>query len=325
MDNLTHSLTGLMLARAGLAKFSGRGTAILVVASNIPDIDVVSWVGGPVAALEYHRWYTHTLLFSPLMAALAVLLVRLIGRKPIPWWPAFGLSMIGVLSHLAFDWTNSYGIRLLMPFNREWLRLDLNNVIDAWILAILLLAVAAPFLSKLVSSEIGGKSGTGKGMAIFALVFIVIFDFGRYLAHERALSSLQSRLYRDTAAVRTAAFPLALNPLRWAGYVEGQDFLSQIDVNLLREFDPNGGETYYKPERSPAIDAARKNDTVRKFLEFSSYPLWRLMKLPGDKNETAVEVIDLRFGTPAEPQFLVTAVVDGNNHVESAKLSMTGR
>ena len=40
MDNLTHSLTGLMLSRAGLNRFYPRATLVLVIAANIPDIDI---------------------------------------------------------------------------------------------------------------------------------------------------------------------------------------------------------------------------------------------------------------------------------------------
>ena len=39
MDNLTHSLVGLMLARAGLEKTTPRGTAMMVLAANAPDAD----------------------------------------------------------------------------------------------------------------------------------------------------------------------------------------------------------------------------------------------------------------------------------------------
>jgi len=46
MDNLTHSAIGLFLSRIGLGRWSPRGTAIVVLAANIPDIDVVASAGG---------------------------------------------------------------------------------------------------------------------------------------------------------------------------------------------------------------------------------------------------------------------------------------
>ena len=47
MDNLTHTLTGLMMARAGLAKPGQRGGALMIMlAANAPDMDVL-WSGLP--------------------------------------------------------------------------------------------------------------------------------------------------------------------------------------------------------------------------------------------------------------------------------------
>ena len=68
------------------------------------------------------------------------------------WGMAYLVSLIGVASHLALDLTNVYGVRLLLPFSDRWLRLDLNSILDPWIMAALLLAVLAPALSKLVDA-----------------------------------------------------------------------------------------------------------------------------------------------------------------------------
>ena len=64
MDNLTHSLFGLTLARTPLGR-AGRGTtAALLLASNAPDIDIVVTAGGSANYLAYHRGPTH----GPLVA-----------------------------------------------------------------------------------------------------------------------------------------------------------------------------------------------------------------------------------------------------------------
>src|SRR5438067_2879918 len=59
MDNLTHTLFGLTLARTPLGR-AGRGTtAALVLASNAPDIDIVTTAGGVLGYLRWHRGPTH--------------------------------------------------------------------------------------------------------------------------------------------------------------------------------------------------------------------------------------------------------------------------
>ena len=79
MDNLTHSLVGLFLSRAGVNRWSPRATAIVVLAANLPDVDVVSAMGGAPGYLHWHRAWTHSLLAMPLEALVAVALVRVAG------------------------------------------------------------------------------------------------------------------------------------------------------------------------------------------------------------------------------------------------------
>lgn len=44
MDNVTHTMLGVALARAELAQRLGKGTTlVMVVASNLPDVDAL-WV-----------------------------------------------------------------------------------------------------------------------------------------------------------------------------------------------------------------------------------------------------------------------------------------
>ena len=148
MDNLTHSLVGLFLARAGFKYATPRGTAILVLAANAPDFDIVSWLGGSVAYIQWHRHITHSLIAMPVMALLAVAIVRLLGRQPLHWVRAWVIAMLAVASHLLLDLTNVYGVRLLLPFSGRWFHWDTTPVIDLTIWAIVLLGIAAPALGQ---------------------------------------------------------------------------------------------------------------------------------------------------------------------------------
>src|ERR1019366_9932668 len=104
MDNLTHTAIGLFLGRIGLGRWSPRATAIVIVAANIPDIDVVSAAAGPLNYLAYHRHLTHSLLLMPVMALAAVAVVRLAGGKPGRWAGAGFAAPIAGGSHPARDW-----------------------------------------------------------------------------------------------------------------------------------------------------------------------------------------------------------------------------
>ena len=70
MDNITHTLTGVMLSRAGLNRLSPHATLLLVVGANAPDLDVVSAIAGSSAYLQYHRGPSHSLVAIPVLALL---------------------------------------------------------------------------------------------------------------------------------------------------------------------------------------------------------------------------------------------------------------
>jgi inner membrane protein len=319
MDNLTHTAIGLFLSRAGLGRWSPRATPIVILAANAPDIDIVSAAGGGLNYLHYHRHITHSLLGMPILAITVVLLVNLIGRKPVHWLGAFCAALIGVASHLALDWTNLYGIRLLLPFSSQWYRLDLTGVIDLWIWGALLLGVLGPFLGRLVGSEI--SSGTvktphhGRGFAWCALLFVLLYDCGRGVLHARAVAALGSRLYQDSPPLGVAALPDAANPWRWYGLVETSGAYTLEVIDLIGTALPGRNQIFQKPEASPALDAAAGTSVFREFLRFSQFPLWRVSPVPSPENGRLVEVFDLRFGTPIAPGFMVSAVLDSGLHV----------
>ena len=320
MDPLTHTATGLFLSRVGLGRWTPRALPILLLAANAPDIDILSAAGGSLNYLHYHRHLTHSLVAMPVMALLAVLVVRVASRKPVHWLGAFFAALTGVASHLLLDFTNSYGIRLWLPFSGEWLRLDLTSVIDIWIWGALLLGMAGPFVAGLVGAEV--SSGTvreknhGRGFAIFALAFLLLYNCGRGVLHARAVAALDSRLYGGSSIpLRVAALPHPANPWRWRGLVETSDFYDVEDVDLAGEFDPTRGMIFHKPEPNAALEAARQSVAIQEFLRFARFPLWRIIPVSEPEDGQRVELLDMRFGTPLVPGFLASAILDSKLHV----------
>ena len=315
MDNLTHSLVGLFLARAGCRYATPRGTAIMVLAANAPDSDVVCTLGGAASYIHWHRHITHSLIAVPVMALLTVAVVRWVGRRPVRWLPAFLIAMLGVASHLILDLTNLYGVRLLLPFSDHWFHWDITPVVDLVIWLILLLGVVAPWFGKLVGSEIGERRRNGGGgWAVTALLLLGAYDYGRSVLHDRAVETLESRVYHGRAPRRVAAFPEA-NPLVWNGLAELSDSYVMVPVDLRTEFRPENAETYNKPERTPAMLAAMETRPFRNFLGFVLYPIWAIEPVPDQPHITRVRLVDLRFGTPPEPGFEAVATVTDQNRV----------
>jgi inner membrane protein len=160
LDNVTHSLIALTVARTPLAR-AGRGTtAALVLASNAPDIDIVTLAGGSASYLHWHRGPTHgplgVVALAVVVAALVVAGRRLYGRWRSPDRTAAptaderdasfpmlaAVSLVGTVLHVAMDLPTSYGTRLLSPFSWRWFAVDLMPIVDVYLLAAIVAGLA---------------------------------------------------------------------------------------------------------------------------------------------------------------------------------------
>jgi inner membrane protein len=317
MDNLTHSLTGLALARAGLDRICPRATLLLIVSANIPDCDIVGLLGGRLEYLEVHRGYTHSLLLSPAMALLSVGIVALLYREKLRWTRAWLLCCVGVASHLLLDWTNAYGIRLLLPFSSTWLHLDIVSLWDLAILAVLLFAALWPLLAGLVSQEIGALKNRGQGVAIFALAFFLLWDLGRGYIHGIGVAQLNTRLYGGGYLTRAAVLPEPINPLHWRAIVEtSAAYRVYSPFNPFQSFEPELGTVFFKPAVDGAMTAAMQTEPFRYFAYFARFPLWTISPSSlGQMDVTRVELTDLRFGNPGQTVFGCVAIEDARGRI----------
>jgi len=199
LDNVTHSLFAVTLARTALGR-AGRGTlAALVVASNIPDIDIVATARGGVNYLRWHRGPTHGPLgivgLGFAAAAVVWLAYRIVdrrGRPPdappdAPFHMLVVLGMIGVVLHILMDLPTSYGTRVLSPFDWHWFAVDWMPIVDVYLLMVLvaMLGFGRP------SAEMHRRK------AAIALVFMAANYGVRGVAHHEALV-LAPRLFGPT-------------------------------------------------------------------------------------------------------------------------------
>ena len=143
MDPITHTLVGASLAESGLKRLSPLATATLVIGANAPDIDAIAMFMGRDVSLGFRRGWTHGILaiiVLPLVVAGVIMTFDRLRRRlqrsdspPVSARPIVGLAYLAVLSHPALDWLNTYGIRLLMPFDGRWFYGDALFIVDPWI------------------------------------------------------------------------------------------------------------------------------------------------------------------------------------------------
>jgi inner membrane protein len=311
MDFVTNSLAGLALSRAGFSKVSPRSALLLFFSLNIPDIDYLASLAGPLTRLEQHAGYTHSLLALPLLAILCVALVSITFRERLPWWRAWLLACLGVALHLLGDAMTDYGVRLMLPFSSRWVHLDISPQLDPWILTILGCAMVWPHFSQLVSGEIGAKITTGQGSAWLGLSAVIAFELARALTHQQAISQMETRLYDGAAPLQLAAIPDAGNPLRWTGIVETQNSFRKLPIGTLSTFDSEAGQNFFKLPETAAMRAAKTTAAFHYFLYFSRFPVWTVEPILLANGEgTRVQLTDLRFGNPTDNALASFALED---------------
>lgn len=302
MENLTHTLVGLMMARCGLEKTTARGAGMMMLAANAPDVDAVFWFNR-LHYLDYHRSYLHSFACAPLVALLPMALVRAKFT-----WKSYAAAIAGVLSHLLLDWTNPYGIQLLLPFSHRRVMLDITNIADIWIWCILFAGFLGPLAGRLLRGEIEVSPAPRAAWAWIALTALITYEGARFALHAKAVEMIESRMYHGASPTEAIAVPADfLHPARWKGIARGQGFATVVPLNVQRAYDPSLEVTYAENPSDNAIAEARRLPEFQTMMRFSQAPFWKATRVPGG---TLVELVDLRFGTPDNPGFaFVSSVV----------------
>jgi inner membrane protein len=194
MDNLTHSLVGLAAAKAGLEKLSPGVTGICLLAANAPDADVaILLFADRWTFLQYHRHITHSIIGTLLIALLLPLLFwagdyalgKLRGRAPQVRLAGLLLaSLVVSATHPFLDWTNNYGVRLLLPWNSKWFYGDFVFIVDPFIWLSLGSAVF------LLTAKRKLQLGFWSLVAIVLTVLVMTTSAERGLSHARLLQIL---------------------------------------------------------------------------------------------------------------------------------------
>jgi len=319
MDNITHTLTGIALSQTGLNRKTRFATLALILASNAPDVDIVTRLHGSAAYLEYHRGITHSLVG---LAGLAFALTAFIyfpcrQLKPKPSAPALSggwlllVVSLGLLGHLLLDFTNAYGVRPFMPFSGRWYAWDIMPILDPLLLLVLAAGLGLPGVLRMVSEEVGArKTGYRRG-AVVGLVFMGLLWGFRDISHRRVIALLGSSNYGGEPPLRLGAFP-TLSPLAWMGVIETDSALHVLQTNAFaNDLDEDSARVFRKPEPSPALDAALQTHLGRVFMNFARFP-WAQVDEEADGYE--VRIRDLRFGAGSPGIFQASIELDPNLH-----------
>ena len=288
MDPLTHALASYTLKRSVFPRAPRTTTIAMLLAGTLADLDFLSAYVSPSAYLTCYRTYFHSLLAALLISGLVSLPFFLrkpaAPDKPNPLFPILAAAFAASALHLLLDLCQSTGVELFWPISSRRFALDWLPDLDLWILGILLAGILLPSLGRLVTDEIGAKSKGPRGKLGAALAFAatLLYLVLRVILHGSAAAALESRTYRGESPRKAAAFAESNSPFRWHGIVETERALHDVEVEVgpAASFDPDSAITSYKPEASPALDAARDTPAARRFLQSARFPKASVERTP---------------------------------------------
>jgi inner membrane protein len=296
MDNLTHTLAGLALARSGLSETSRGATLALALSSNLPDVDVVAGLGGAAAYLAHHRDLSHSVVGAPVFAlALAgVLRGTLRGSR---FLALAACSLLGVSLHVVMDLWTSYGTRVLSPFDRTWYAWDLVFIVD-------------PYLLGLLGATILLARRAGPRLASVGLGLMLAYAGGRAVLHARALDEAAARV-PSGPVLRVAALPTPLDPWHWRVLVDTGSAYWTGELRLDRPAAPLRRRA--KTPETAVVTRVRESSRVASiFLDFSSFPWLSVAETAGG---TEITWSDLRFERPGRESFVTRVVVGPDGRI----------
>lgn len=141
LDLLTQGLLGGALSlSAAPADESRRAAGIGFAAALLADADVLIGAGSDsLSQIEYHRHFTHALIFIPLGALLASAILWPLLRRRIGFARLYGYALLGYATAGVLDACTSYGTHLLWPFSETRIAWSIISIVDP-VFSLLLLA-----------------------------------------------------------------------------------------------------------------------------------------------------------------------------------------
>ena len=310
MDNICHTLTGAVLGEAGLKRQTRMGVATLLIASNLPDIDVAVFATETLA-MSFRRGWTHGVLamaaLPPALAGLIFLWSR--ARHPLARDPSLSfsglvrLSYIGSWVHVLMDWLNSYGVRLLKPFSDRWFYGDALYIIDPILYVVF--GVALVLARRRAMRDRAAPWRPAQGGLAIAGVYVVLMLASNWWARAEVRSELERAGRGDTRFMVT---PVFVNPFRREVLVDLGDRYEKgfLWFDPLPHFRP-AGYGVDKNMAHPAVVAAMQIPRVQAFLMWSRFPFFVVQD---SSNRTRVFVNDYRYSGPSGRDGWATQVVE---------------
>ena len=305
MDPLTQGTIGAVLPQALSKKNLGIVALLGFLSGMAPDLDIlIRSSTDPLLSLEYHRQFTHSLVFIPFGGLICALFLFVVFKKisPFNFKKTWLYCTLGYGTHGLIDACTSYGTLLFWPFSD--IRIAWNNIsiIDPLFTLPLILLIALATIKK---KNIYSKIALG-----WAVTYLML---GMYLHNVAINVGKEIAEQRGHIVTRIKAKPSFGNLILWKTIYETDNQFYVDATNLLfNKIIP--GESIKKLNQEEDFPWLKEESQQYKDVErFKWFSNDFLAVNPQNINQ----IIDIRYsGIPNEIGGLWGVQLNPNKHMQ---------
>ncbi|WP_104398634.1 metal-dependent hydrolase [Vibrio penaeicida] len=285
MDPLTQGLLGASLPQSVSKKQNVVVAGVLgLLAGMAPDLDVlIRSSTDPLLYLEFHRQFTHSLLFIPIGSLICALVLHplIAKRRELSFKQSWLFCALGYGTHALLDACTSYGTQLFWPLSNARFAWNTVSIIDpAFTLPILVLLVFAALKRTPLFARIA---------FLWALIYLTLGMVQRDRAEE---AGWQLAKERQHTPIKLEAKPSFANLLLWKVVYETEDHFYVDAIRVGTSVKTYPGESTKKLNISRDFPWLDPNSQQAKDIErFHWFSNGYIAQDPIDK----LRIIDVRY------------------------------
>ncbi len=188
MDPVSQACFGASLSQSFVNNKSKQLSALLIgaLAGMAPDLDVlISSSEDPLFFLEYHRQFSHSLMFVPFGALLCALFCYPFFKKKLSFYQIYIFSFLAYATHGLLDSCTSYGTQLYWPFSNERVAWNVVSIVDPFFtLPVIIFIVLAVYKNNARYAQVA---------FVYAIVFLSMGTIQNYRAENAVYDLAQQR------------------------------------------------------------------------------------------------------------------------------------
>lgn len=285
MDSLTQVVLGAAVGEAAIGKKVGNWAILWgAVAGTIPDLDVFAkHFTDNITALEIHRGFSHSIVFSVIFAPIFGWIVSKIHRKLDATWKDWTwLMFLALITHPLLDAHTTWGTQLFWPLEY---RLDYKNIFVAdplYTLPFMIFLIAAMFYNK---TSLKRRKLNNLGLIVSSCYMLLTVGI-KWYTYPKFTHSLKEN---DIAYIEVKNRPTPLNSILWAANVMVEDgFL----IGYYSLFDKSDDIIYseFIPKNHHLLGKMANEKKIKQLIKITEG--WYTI----EEKEGKLLLNDLRFG-----------------------------